>query len=159
MRRKDREVTDIAVMQDWMEEFEVCRLGLVDGDLPYIVPMNFGAMWKDQRLVVYLHCAAIGYKLDLLAKNPKVCVEWDGHHQLLKSPEDPSECTYAYRSLIGRGTAELVEENEDKLVGIGAIMRQYYKREVVHNYPEGLLKRTAIIRVTVDELTAKEHSR
>ena len=41
MRRVDREVTDFLKMTDIMKNCECCRLGLVDKNEAYIVPMNF----------------------------------------------------------------------------------------------------------------------
>ena len=42
MRRKDREVTDFQTMVDIMSRCRVCRLALNDGEVPYLLPVNFG---------------------------------------------------------------------------------------------------------------------
>ena len=41
MRRKDREVTGFSEIMKIVEQCEIVRLGLSDGDYPYIVPKNF----------------------------------------------------------------------------------------------------------------------
>lgn len=41
MRRKDREVTDFDTIVGIIDECDILRLGLADGDYPYIVPVNF----------------------------------------------------------------------------------------------------------------------
>ena len=41
MRRKDREVTDFDSIVRIIDKCDVLRLGLADGDYPYIVPVNF----------------------------------------------------------------------------------------------------------------------
>ena len=42
MRRKEKEITDKNQIEKILEESPVCRLAMVDGDKPYMVPMNFG---------------------------------------------------------------------------------------------------------------------
>ena len=42
MRRKDREVTDIAKIKEIMRNCNACRVGFADGDKVYIVPLSFG---------------------------------------------------------------------------------------------------------------------
>lgn len=41
MRRKDREITDFNEIRKIIDACEILRLGLADGDFPYIVPVNF----------------------------------------------------------------------------------------------------------------------
>ena len=55
MRRKDREVTELETVKEIIRQCDVLRLGLADGDYPYIVPMNFGWEEKEGRLYFYLH--------------------------------------------------------------------------------------------------------
>ena len=50
MRRNDREVTDFDEIVKIIDECEVLRLGLADGDYPYIVPMNFAYRVTDGRI-------------------------------------------------------------------------------------------------------------
>lgn len=50
MRRKDREVTELEAVKEIIRQCDVLRLGLADGDYPYIVPMNFGWEEKEGRL-------------------------------------------------------------------------------------------------------------
>ena len=47
MRRKDREVTDRNQIAAIMDSCDTCRLGLTDGQVPYIVPLSFGYEWPD----------------------------------------------------------------------------------------------------------------
>ena len=72
MRRQEREISDRAAIDAIIRACQVCRLGMVDGDLPYIVPMSFG---YDGR-ALYFHCATQGRKLDVLRRRPRVCFEF-----------------------------------------------------------------------------------
>lgn len=76
MRRKDREVTELEAVMEIIRQCDVLRLGLADGDYPYIVPMNFGWEEKGGRLYFYLHGAAEGRKAELLRQTGLVSSRW-----------------------------------------------------------------------------------
>lgn len=84
MRRKDREITDICAILDLVSECKVCRLAMTDGGVPYIVPLNYGYEYADGALTFYFHSAKEGRKLEILKKNPTVCLEWTAGASLLK---------------------------------------------------------------------------
>lgn len=148
MRRKEKEITDRATLDEIIKESRVCRLGLTDGDQPYIVPLNFGY----QAPYLYFHCATEGRKLDLIKQNPKVCFEFD---ELIRLKKDRNACEWGaeYRSIIGEGVAEIVNDDEEKRKGLARIMAQYSGREF--EFPSDALERTCVIRVTIREMTGK----
>ena len=43
---------------------------MIDGDEPYVVPMNYGYTLEDGELCIYLHGATVGRKIDIMKKNP-----------------------------------------------------------------------------------------
>lgn len=51
MRRKQFEIKDKRIIEEILSKSEVCRIALVDGDRPYIVPLNYG--YKDH--AIYFH--------------------------------------------------------------------------------------------------------
>lgn len=87
MRRRDREITDISVMESIIRDSSVCRMGLCDGDRPYVVPMNFG--YRDGK--VYMHSALEGKKLDIIRKNPDVCLEFETDLEIVRAEEACSQ--------------------------------------------------------------------
>ena len=72
MTRREREVTDINEILKIMDACKIVHVGLVDGDQPYVLPMNYGYTYEDGKMVIYLHGAKKGYKYDLIEKNPPV---------------------------------------------------------------------------------------
>ena len=54
MRRADREIQDFEEMVDVISRCDVCRLGLHDGDYPYILPLNFGVKVEKESQTVTL---------------------------------------------------------------------------------------------------------
>ncbi len=72
MRKKEREITDIREIEQVIAGADICRIGFVDGDEPYIVPVSFG--YEDN--AIYFHSALEGRKVNLIKKNSKVCFEF-----------------------------------------------------------------------------------
>ena len=106
MRRKDRELTELADILQVIEQCRICRLAMSDAEGLYLVPMHFGYAYADGRLELYFHSAREGRKIDALRANPQVCFEMDCDMQVYAgNPEIP--CTYSSRflSVIGNGRA------------------------------------------------------
>ena len=105
MRRKDRAVYDRAEISGILDQCAVCRIAMVDGGRPYVVPMNFGYEWLGERLAIYLHCAGAGRKLDALREGPDVCFEADCAGRLTGAGDLACAYSYAYQSVIAQGRA------------------------------------------------------
>ena len=68
MRRKDREVTDFDKIVKIIDQCDILRLGIADGDYPYIVPVNFAYTVEGEQICFYIHGATAGRKYELLKK-------------------------------------------------------------------------------------------
>lgn len=156
MRRKDREITDPAVLREMLDRCKVCRLGLLDGDEVYIVPMNFGYTWQGELPTLYFHCAAQGRKVGLLKARPKVTFELDGAHRLGGEGGTACDYTYFYESLMGTGVAGFIEDEDGKRAALRAIMAHQTGREDFE-FGENGLRAVTVFRVEADCLTGKRH--
>lgn len=136
-------------MRNILESGLVCRLGLYDGQYPYVVPMNYG--YRDGRL--YFHCAGEGRKMDILKKNDRVCIEIDITTGIVRG-DAPCRWATRYRSLIGFGRARIVEEEYEKKAGLDAIVEHYGGSG--GEYDEKFLKRTTVIEVILESMTGKQ---
>ena len=67
MRRKDRELQSITDILQIIHQCKVCRVSFIDGNHPYLVPLNFGYAYKDGKLTLYFHGAKDGHKMELAA--------------------------------------------------------------------------------------------
>jgi nitroimidazol reductase NimA-like FMN-containing flavoprotein (pyridoxamine 5'-phosphate oxidase superfamily) len=157
MRRSDREVTDIEDKLGIIRRCKVLRLGLSEQNQPYVVPLNFGFEYEGGILTLYMHGAREGKKVDILNRNKQVCFEMDGEHALIPG-KSPAEYSFAYESIIGFGTAEIPEKDDEKTHGLNLIMRQQTGEDREHTYPSGQLKGALVFRVRVSSFTAKRHS-
>ena len=149
MRRKDKEVKDIDIIKSALNRAIVCRLGLTEDDMPYIVPMNFG--YKDNFL--YFHSAPIGKKIDIIKKNNQVCFEIDIDHKLVIK-ESACNATMKYFSIIGFGIAELIDDFEQKQKALKVIM-DHYSMKKKHKFSKTMINRIIIIRIKIESMTGK----
>jgi nitroimidazol reductase NimA-like FMN-containing flavoprotein (pyridoxamine 5'-phosphate oxidase superfamily) len=140
---KDREVIESIIRQA-----AVCRIGLCDEGQPYVVPVCFG--YEDG--VLYFHSSPKGRKVDILRKNNAVCVEFDVDQEVVKA-ERACKWSIKYRSVIGFGEASFVKEAGKKRRALDIIMRHYGGEP--QDYPEATLEKTAIVRIEIQDVTAK----
>ena len=149
MRRTDKEIADRKEIEHILRRSTVCRLALVDAGRPYLVPLCFGY----EAGVLYFHSAPVGKKIDILKKNGDVCFECDA--DTIAVPADtPCGWTMRYRSVIGYGIAGFVEDLRGKRAALDVIMRQY--AEGTHEYSDEALRKTAVIKVEIRELSGKK---
>ena len=155
MRRKDREITDFDEIVSIIKRCDVCRLALNDEEFPYIVPLNFGLEVRGDQAFLYFHAASEGKKLDLIARDNRASFEMDcDHHFILY--EDRMSCTMGYASVIGRGTIELLPE-EEKYEALKILMRQYRAEDFAFDTKP--MKVTAVMRMTVLDMVGKRRSK
>jgi len=155
MRRTDRELTDPADIRAVLDKADVCRLAMADGNIPYLVTMNFG-LRRGEKVVLYLHAAQEGKKIEILKRNNLVCFGADIEHELLISATGTScGCSMRYRSIVGMGRIAFVTERSEKLEALEAIMR-HYAQEPPYVFADAMIDRTAILRLDATEITGKQ---
>jgi len=150
MRRTDKQITERHELDRILDEAMVMRLGMLDGDHPYVVPLNFARDGDE----LWFHAAQAGRKLDCLRAAPAVCVEADRFHTLQVGPSACGDWTSHYESVIGFGTAEIVEDAADKIRGLRVLMRKYSGRED-WEFSESSVEGTAVVRIRLESLTGK----
>lgn len=149
MRRKEKEITDRAIIESIILRSSVCRLAFSEDDRPYIIPLCFG--YKDN--ILYFHSACEGKKLDILRKNNNVCFEFDIDHEIVGA-EDACKWGMKFRSVIGFGKASFIDDLKSKRRALDIIMQHYSGRSFV--YAEVAVKNTAIIKVKIERMTGKK---
>ncbi len=149
MQRKDKQINDIAAIEDILSRATVCRLGLCEANQPYVVPLCFG--YKDNAL--YFHCAGQGKKLDILRKNNNVCFEVDINHELVKA-DKACDWGMKYKSVIGFGKAVFIKDVEQKRKALDIIMQQFSKD--TFEYSANAVENIWIIKVEIESMTGKQ---
>jgi nitroimidazol reductase NimA-like FMN-containing flavoprotein (pyridoxamine 5'-phosphate oxidase superfamily) len=156
MRRKDREVTDINEILKIVDKAKILHLGLFDGEYPYIVPLHYGYEYKNGNLIFYMHGAKEGHKLELIRNNPNVCIELECDIELLSGDDIPCKYSSTFASVIGKGYAEILEDEQEKIAGLKLLMKNQTGREF--QIDERMAESVAVIKVTVSSFTAKSNS-
>lgn len=153
MTRRELEITDRAEILDILDKCKYLHLGLCDGDEPYVVPMNYGyEMDDDGHLTFYLHGATQGRKLDIMRQNPKIFAEMECDTEPFAGDV---ACRYglAYRSLMARGQAVIIDDPEEKMRALSILMKTQTGGDFT--FTEKLVKVVSIIRLDIAEYTAK----
>lgn len=153
MRRKDREITDRNEIIKIIDECQIIRLGLSDGDFPYIVPVNFGYTVNGDEISFYIHGAMAGRKFELLTENPYCSFEMD-IPILLECLTESKDATMRYKSVMGKCKAVLLD-GEDRQKAIDDVIMARYEETRNFEYNQSVVARTAVFRLDVIELSAK----
>lgn len=152
LTRREKLITDIDKVLEILDKSKIVHLGMVDGDEPYVVPMNYGYTYEDEKFTIWLHGATTGRKFDIIRKNPKVFFEMEC--DLMPFDGDVA-CRYgiSYSSLMGKGIATIVEDSEEKQMALSILMKTQVNKDFQFN--EKLASVVGIIKVEVLDFTAK----
>lgn len=153
MRRNDREIIEQTEIDSIIKKADVCRLALIDDNLPYIVALNFGYK-PGSPAVLYFHCANTGRKLDIIEKNNTVCFQMDVDHELVSAER---ACGYSmkFKSIVGYGKIHKVTGKDAKTEGMNCIMKQYTGKDQF-DYEDKMLDVTTILKLEIEEIVAKK---
>lgn len=153
MRRSDREITDKKIIEAFIAKEQILRIAFYDdGDL-YIVPVNYGYLYEDDKYVFFFHGAKAGRKYELAKSNPAVGFEIDGKYKLQEG-EMACEYSAAFQSVIGTGRLSLVSARDEKILGLNTIMKQT-TQNAEWVYEDNMIEAVAVFRLDVDKMSCK----
>ncbi len=149
MRRKEKQIQERSTIESIITKADVCYLAMSKNDIPYVVPLNFG--YRDN--VLYFHSADEGKKLQLIRENPNVSFSMIVDSEIVKADK---ACNWSmkYKSVIGRGTAGIIEDREAKIGALDIIMNQY--ADEAWEYNPTMLDKTVVVKIEIEELTGKQ---
>ena len=152
LTKRERQVTDPDQIIRILDTAKVLNLGLSVNDEPYVVPMNYGYTMEDGKLTLYLHSAVKGKKLDMVRANPKVFFSLDCDRMPFEG-RVPCQYGLVYSSIMGRGTAAIVEDVEEKKQAMSILMKTQTGKDFT--FEDRLVTIVTVIRIDVAEYTAK----
>jgi uncharacterized protein len=170
---KKLEIQSKKKIVEFLNNQPVGRIASIDiNGYPQIIPMNFVYLqqgYLNNNLTdtirrsdaVYMHSYPLGEKLDNIKRNPKVGFEVDRHICFLPSyyfhPTDASQADTLYISVVIKGTAHIVEDNEEKSQALNGLMKKYQKEgkyEILHpSMPS--VHEVAVIKIVPKEMRGK----
>lgn len=158
MRKTKYEITDSELLKKFLKSCTVGRFASNGSDsYPYVIPVNY--VFHSE--AIYFHTGIRGQKIDNIKRDPRVSFVVDQPHSYLDTSFDngapPCHVTQYYRSVIIKGKAELVEDEQEKLNALNALMASH------EGYPDyrGIEKAMkgvdlcTVVKITVESISGK----
>src|SRR6476659_11356756 len=165
------EIKSLANIVNFLNEQSVGRIASIDEQgFPQIIPMNFVYVknglidtMTDNRNIgaIYMHSHPFGEKIENTKRNSKVGFEVDSYVCFLPSyyfhPTDASQADTLYISIVIKGDALVVEDNEEKSYVLNLLMKKYQKEgKYVMLKPHMFsVREVAVIKVIPKEMRGK----
>jgi len=152
VREPDRGVYDREVVYRILDEGFLCHVGFEINSQPYVIPTSYGR--KDANL--FIHGSAASRMLRQMKDGLPVCITvtlLDG----LVLARSVFNHSMNYRSVVILGKATLVDEPEEKLAALRVLSEHILpgRWDDARQPNERELKATSVLRVPIDEFSAK----
>lgn len=152
MRRSDREQSRAFAL----ELIDRCSYGVVSistgEDTPYCLPLSLVRVENS----LYFHCAKQGRKVELLGRNPRMCVTFVGSD--VPAFVAPAMYTSYFQSVIATGTACEVTDDGEKVSALRALCQKLTPDHMGEHFEQAIkqsLDATAVWRIDMDQITGK----
>ena len=151
-RLPDRGRYDRDTVNGILDEGLICHLGFVDEEQPFVIPTAYARVGD----VLYVHGSASNRALRVLGRGAAVCITvtlTDG----LVLARTIFNHSFNYRSMVILGTATEVIDADEKLNSLRLLTDQLLPErwDEAQAPNEQELKATSILRVPIDEASAK----
>ena len=150
MRRYDKEINDPEVIREVLTNSRILRLGMIDNDEAYIVPVNYAF----ENGLIYIHSASHGRKMDILRSNNVVSFEIEYSEEII-TDEKPCEWSAKYRSVMGKGSITVENDPARKKAGLDIIMKRYGASGEL-KYDESSVSRMVLLILKITSMTGKQ---
>ncbi len=145
MRRKNLERREPEFINDVLQRADDIYIAFSTQDAPYIVPVNFVHLNGK----IYFHTALAGRKLECIKSNPKV-----GFSTAVDITVVPEEASTVYKSVIGTGTAHIVEDEAEKGLMLEAVAKRY-KASCELPITQNMITKTGVVCITIESICGK----
>jgi len=136
-----------------LERIPVGRMATVNRKgFPVIKPVNF--VYCDGK--IYIHSSMKGEKASDIRRGSPVCFEVDDPIAYVATTEAACKASFYYRSVIIKGKASLVRQSKRKLEVLEKLMEKYQPEGGYGAIEEEIVKKTAVIEISAEEITGKE---
>ncbi|OUS78535.1 pyridoxamine 5-phosphate oxidase [Paenibacillus sp. MY03] len=161
VRYKIREVLDKDKIEAFLRQVRIGHLGMADGHLPYVVPLNF--VWTNGKL--YFHGAAGGRRNQVMEANPEVCFTVSEEYGTITDPV-PAKTDTAYMSVMIFGKAHPVDDLDEATRMLQEMIDKYvpgyYNRPLPQQHVDKYRSTVfggpvRVYRIDPHQITAKEN--
>jgi len=146
------EIKSFSNIISFLNEEKVGRVASIDENgYPQIIPMNFVYVKNKNNQSdtqsdtknfgsIYMHSYPIGEKIQNIKRNSRVGFEVDSYVCFLPSyyfhPTDASQADTLYISVVIKGTASVIQDNDKKAIALNALMAKYQKEGGYESLPQ-----------------------
>jgi nitroimidazol reductase NimA-like FMN-containing flavoprotein (pyridoxamine 5'-phosphate oxidase superfamily) len=153
MRHPEREMKDRETITALLRRSPVGRVATVNGKgFPVIKPVNF-IYWDGK---IFIHSSMKGEKIRDIRRGSPVCFEIDEPITYIATRGGACAASYLFRSIIIKGKATFINGHAEKRKILRIMMEKYQPEGGYGPISEEILKKTAVIGISVDEMTGKE---
>ena len=154
MRHQDRELKNRETIEAMLKQAHVGRMATVNRrGVPVIKPVNF--FYVDGR--IYIHSSKKGEKIEDIRRGSPICFEVDEPIAYVAAKGSACTSNYYYRSIIINGKARLMIHQDKKLRILERMMEKYQPEGGYEGIPEEILKKTAVIEISIKKMKGKEN--
>jgi nitroimidazol reductase NimA-like FMN-containing flavoprotein (pyridoxamine 5'-phosphate oxidase superfamily) len=154
MRHPERELKNRETMISMLECSPVGRFATINyKGFPIIKPVNF-LYWGGK---IYVHSSRKGEKINDIRRGSPVCFEVDEPIAYVIASKVACHANYYYRSIIVKGKASFVEDQDKKMKILERMMEKYQPEGGYGEFGEEVVSKTAVIEITINEITGKEN--
>jgi nitroimidazol reductase NimA-like FMN-containing flavoprotein (pyridoxamine 5'-phosphate oxidase superfamily) len=154
MRHPERKLKNGETMIAMLEHSLVGRIATINQKgIPVIKPVNF--LYWDRK--IYIHSSTKGEKIEDLQRGSPICFEVDQPIAYVTTSEGACKASYYYRSIIIKGNANLENDPNRKKKILERLMEKYQPEGNDGEIAVEILKKTAIIEISIEEITGKEN--
>ncbi|MFW9773886.1 MAG: pyridoxamine 5'-phosphate oxidase family protein [Candidatus Heimdallarchaeota archaeon] len=152
LRRVEKELSDRETILEILKKEKFAIISMCKENEPYLVSLSYG--YDEAKQALYFHCAKEGQKIDFIKANPQVCgivIEDNGYQE---------GCGQAFRSVVFRGTMEIVKDLEEKKYGFEILLKQLEKDpQLIKNKflkKDETYDNSGMLRLDISTITGKE---
>lgn len=153
MRRMDREVKDLERITTVIRNCDCCRIGLIDEQGAYIVPVNFGYEEVHGKKLIYFHSAMAGKKVALLEKQEITSFEMDCGHELVVGNTACAH-SYHYQCIMGHAKVSEVHNLKDKKYALQLIVSKYSQQPGLL-YQDEMIDKVKVFQLEIIDWSCK----
>jgi nitroimidazol reductase NimA-like FMN-containing flavoprotein (pyridoxamine 5'-phosphate oxidase superfamily) len=153
MRRNDMEVRDRSGIEEIILSCKTCHVAMVDGDMPYLVPLSFGHRFIGDRLELYFHSAHEGRKINILRMNNKVCFEMTFEGEPI-FPDTPCKSGYFFGSVIGNGEVVFIDDAAEKCEALSVLFKHQSGKDAV--FTQDQADTVCVFKIVSTDFTGKK---
>ena len=154
MRHQERELRNRKTIEAILIRSPVGRIATINqSGIPVIKPVTF-LFWNEK---IYIHSSKKGEKIEDIKRGSPICFELDEPIAYAAAQGIACRSSYYYRSIVIQGKAAFLDLEDKKLEVLEQLMEKYQPEGGYEGIPEEILKKTAVIEISIETITGKEN--